>query len=166
VLHTKSASINVSLTSIRDHKYFSEAPPSYLAGLRQSPPTLAIQAHGPSYHGWSSELYIISRRLLAVEIESEDSVEQKNGKTMEALDLSVQRLPRFDLVRPVRRSGDNALIKCLDAGPSRFGTSPQKKHRAAGAQSPPRSTWRRRACSRRRGALSSTCARPRTETPS
>ena len=99
--------------------YFSQALPSYLAGLRQSPPTLALQARGPSYHGWSSELYIISRRLLAVEIESRRGFGRTEEwldhtrKTMEALDLSVQRLPRFDLVRPVRRSGDNALIKWL-----------------------------------------------------
>lgn len=100
-------------------KYFSEALPSYLAGLGKSPPTLAVQARGPSYHGWSSELYIISRRLLAVEMRARRGFSRAEEwlehirNTIEVLDLSVHRLPRFELSRPVRRSGDNALMKWL-----------------------------------------------------
>lgn len=100
-------------------KYFSDALPPYLAGLHQSPPSLAVQARGPSWNGWSSELFIVSRRLLVVEMcvrrafsRTEEWLDQVR-KTLIALNISVHYLPRFDLVRPVQRSGDFKLMRWL-----------------------------------------------------
>lgn len=100
-------------------KYHSETLPSYLAELQRAPPVLAVQARGPSWYGWSSELYVISRRLLSAEIRArrgfgnaEQWLEHIRA-TIEALDMPVHRLPRFNLSRHVRRSGDNALMKWL-----------------------------------------------------
>lgn len=100
-------------------KYHSDALPPYLASLQRAPPMLAVQARGPKYHGWSSELYVISRRLLAVEMRVRRAFSRAEEwldhvrKTIEALDMPVHRLPRFDLSRHVRRSGDNAPMKWL-----------------------------------------------------
>jgi len=103
-------------------KYFSPALPPYLDSLSGNLPTLALQARGPSYQGWASELFIISRRLLAIQMHRHTNV-RSFGRTEEwlsyirrtlmAVNVSVHYLPRFPLARSVHRSGDHALMTWL-----------------------------------------------------
>ena len=101
-------------------KYFSPALPPYLDSLSVNLPTLALQSRGPSYYGWSSELFIISRRLLSVQMHTRARSFGRTEewlsyirKTLLAVNVSVHYLPRFPLARNVRRSGDNALMTWL-----------------------------------------------------
>ena len=100
-------------------KYFASALPSYLERLVSEAPVLALQARGPSWHGWSSELYVIARRFLVTQIRLRSSFARAEEwldharATVEALDVPVHRLPRFDLDRPVQRSGDFKMLTWL-----------------------------------------------------
>ena len=100
-------------------KYFASALPSYLERLVSEAPVLALQARGPSWHGWSSELYVIARRFLVTQIRLRSSFARAEEwldharATAEALDVPVHRLPRFDLDRPVQRSGDFKMLTWL-----------------------------------------------------
>ena len=100
-------------------KYFSHSLPPYLERLAAEAPMLALQARGPSWQGWSSELYIMSRRLLAAAMRTRSSFTSTEEwlehvrTTLSALKVRVHRLPRFDLDRPVQRSGDFKLMTWL-----------------------------------------------------
>ena len=99
-------------------KYFSESLPPYLQALgRGEPrPLLGLQERGPSYSGWSSELFLMDRQLMKIALAGRfprtemwvDNVRQ----LLVALghNSSILFLPRFWLKRPVRRSGDRARL--------------------------------------------------------
>tara|TARA_B100000683_G_C12507292_1_gene559527 strand:+ start:1789 stop:2238 length:450 start_codon:yes stop_codon:yes gene_type:complete len=84
------------------------------------PPLLGLQSRGKQYGGYSSELFVIHRRLL----ESQIQLWPRGMNTERFLDLvrqsvvamDPQRVHVFDripLVHKVRRSGDNNLMTFL-----------------------------------------------------
>ena len=102
-------------------KYFSESLPPYLKTLsnEEPHPMLGLQARGPSYSGWSSELFLMDRQLMKIALAWRfprtemwvDNVRQLLFSL--GHNTSVLFFPRFEIKRPVRRSGDRALLKWL-----------------------------------------------------
>ena len=93
-------------------KYYAPSLPPYLDTLASAPPVLAVQARGPTYKGWSSELFVASRALLELAVRTHSSFARSEKwlmhtrRTLMALGIDVRQMPRFDLDRAMQRSGD------------------------------------------------------------
>jgi len=102
-------------------KYYAPTLPPYLAALGrgETRPLLGLQQRGPSWGGYSSELFLMDRSLMQTALaarfpRTEMWVDNVRRLLLAVgMNSSILFFPRFVLARPVRRSGDRALLTWL-----------------------------------------------------